>query len=425
MRKALLIPAATLLLGMLASAGLAFGQSAPAPAAAQAQAPAPVVVAAPAATKVQQGEYLARAGDCISCHSVPGAQPFAGGLRLNTPFGYLLSPNITPDKETGIGDWSADDFARAVQRGVNVRGHYLYPAMPFDFYTKASRDDIDAIFAYLKTVAPVRNQVEANHLSFPFDIRASMVAWRELYFNEGPYKPDPKQSASWNRGAFLVEGFGHCSDCHSPRNLLGGIEQAKDQTGAVIDGWFAMNLTSNIATGLGSWSVADIANYLKTGVLAGKTTALGPMQQVVQNSTSYLTDADRTAMAEYLKSLPANSSLYTGRKGPDPTRVAGAKLYLDRCSACHQDKGVGIGGVIPPLAGNPVLVAPDPADVIKLILGGAAAHGQMIAMPGFSNQITNQDVADIANYVRTSWGNTGAPNATVEVVAKLRKTPMN
>ena len=421
MRKALLIPAATLLLGLLASAGLALAQSAPASAVAQ----APTTAPAPAATKVQQGEYLARAGDCISCHSVPGGQPFAGGLRLNTPFGYLLSPNITPDKETGIGDWSADDFARAVQRGVNVRGHYLYPAMPFDFYTKASRDDIDAIFAYLKTVAPVRNQVEVNHLSFPFDIRASMVAWRELYFNEGPYKPDPKQSASWNRGAFLVEGFGHCSDCHSPRNLLGGIEQAKDQTGAVVDGWFAMNLTSNIATGLGSWSVADIANYLKTGVLPGKTTALGPMQQVVQNSTSYLTDADRTAIAEYLKSLPPNSSLFTGRKGPDPTRVAGAKLYIDRCSGCHQDKGVGITGVIPPLAGNPVLVAPDPADVIKLILGGAAAHGQMIAMPGFSNQITNQDVADIANYVRTSWGNTGAPNATVEVVAKLRKTPMN
>ena len=421
MRKALLIPAATLLLGLLASAGLALAQSAPASAVAQ----APTTAPAPAATKVQQGEYLARAGDCISCHSVPGGQPFAGGLRLNTPFGYLLSPNITPDKETGIGDWSADDFARAVQRGVNVRGHYLYPAMPFDFYTKASRDDIDAIFAYLKTVAPVRNQVEVNHLSFPFDIRASMVAWRELYFNEGPYKPDPKQSASWNRGAFLVEGFGHCSDCHSPRNLLGGIDQAKDQTGAVVDGWFAMNLTSNIATGLGSWSVADIANYLKTGVLPGKTTALGPMQQVVQNSTSYLTDADRTAMAEYLKSLPPNSSLFTGRKGPDPTRVAGAKLYIDRCSGCHQDKGVGITGVIPPLAGNPVLVAPDPADVIKLILGGAAAHGQMIAMPGFSNQITNQDVADIANYVRTSWGNTGAPNATVEVVAKLRKTPMN
>ena len=421
MRKALLIPAATLLLGLLASAGLALAQSAPASAVAQ----APTTAPAPAATKVQQGEYLARAGDCISCHSVPGGQPFAGGLRLNTPFGYLLSPNITPDKETGIGDWSADDFARAVQRGVNVRGHYLYPAMPFDFYTKASRDDIDAIFAYLKTVAPVRNQVEVNHLSFPFDIRASMVAWRELYFNEGPYKPDPKQSASWNRGAFLVEGFGHCSDCHSPRNLLGGIEQAKDQTGAVVDGWFAMNLTSNIATGLGSWSVADIANYLKTGVLPGKTTALGPMQQVVQNSTSYLTDADRTAIAEYLKSLPPNSSLFTGRKGPDPTRVAGAKLYIDRCSGCHQDKGVGITGVIPPLAGNPVRVAPDPADVIKLILGGAAAHGQMIAMPGFSNQITNQDVADIANYVRTSWGNTGAPNATVEVVAKLRKTPMN
>ena len=446
MRKMLLKPATMSVLTLLVSSGLAFGQPAPAPAAgaasatspapatspAAAKAPAAAQVvpaaapsAAPAASRIEQGKYLARAGDCVSCHTAPGGQPFAGGLRLNTPFGYLISPNITPDKETGIGDWSSDDFARAVQRGVNVRGHYLYPVMPFDFYTKASREDIDAIFAYLLTVAPVRNQVAVNHLSFPFDIRASMVAWRELYFKEGAYKPDPKQSASWNRGAYLVEGFGHCSDCHSPRNLLGGIEQSKDQTGAVVDGWFALNLTSDIATGLGSWSVADIATYLKTGVLAGKTTALGPMQEVIQNSTSHLTDADRTAMAEYLKSLPPNSSLITGRTGPDPTKAAGAKLYLDRCSGCHQDKGVGIAGVIPPLAGNPVLLAPDPADVIKLILGGAAAHGQMIAMPGFSNQITNQEVAEISNYVRTSWGNTGAPNATAEGVAKLRKTPMN
>ena len=383
--------------------------------------------AGPASTvsQIQQGEYLARAGDCVSCHSAPGEEPYSGGLKLITPFGYMLTPNITPDPETGIGDWSAEDFYRAVQDGVNKRGHYLYPVMPYDFYTKATRADIDAIFAYLRTLKPVKNEVEVNHLSFPFDIRLSMIAWRELYFNEGVQKPDATRSASWNRGAYLVEGFGHCSDCHSPRNLLGGIEKSKDQTGAVVDGWFALNLTANIANGLGSWSVADIATYLKTGAYPGKTTALGPMAEVVHNSLSYLTDADAQSVAEYLKTLPANSTLHTGRKGPDPTRVKGAKLYIDRCSGCHLDKGVGVPGVIPPLAGNEVITAPNPADVIKLILGGAAAHGPFIAIPAFSKQLSNQEVTEIANYVRTSWGNAAAPNATSAMVAKLRKTPMN
>ncbi len=413
MRAAFIGVMSLLLVAGLMNAVLA--QSVPAAAAA--------TVALP--TQVQQGEYLARAGDCISCHTAPGEPLFAGGLKLDTPFGYMLSPNITPDVDTGIGSWSADDFYRAVQNGVNKRGHYLYPVMPYDFYTKAARADIDAIFAYLRSVKPVHNAVDVNHLSFPFDIRLSMIAWRELYFKEGPLKPETSKSASWNRGAYLVEGFGHCSDCHSPRNLLGGIEKSRDQTGAVVDGWFALNLTSNIATGLGAWSADDIATYLKTGSYPGKTTALGPMAEVVHNSLSYLSDADLKSVAEYLKTLPPNSTLHTGRKGPDPTRAKGAKLYIDRCSGCHLDKGTGVPGVIPPLAGNQVITAPDPADVIKLILGGAAAHGPFIAMPAFSKQLTNQEIAEISNYVRTSWGNSAAPSANAAVVAKLRKTPMN
>src|SRR5664279_4741144 len=263
--------------------------------------------------QVQRGEYLARAGDCVSCHTANGGASFAGGLRLDTPFGYMLSPNITPDADTGIGRWSAEDFWRALHDGVNRQHKDMYPTMPYDFYTRMTREDVDAIFAYLATIKPVRNVVQVNHLYFPFDQRWTMAAWRELYFSEGTFKPVPAKSASWNRGAYLVEGPGHCSDCHSPRNLLGGIEKSKDFNGAVIDGWFALDLTSDIATGLGAWSVDDIATYLKTGSYKGKTTTLGPMAEVVRNSMSYMTDADLVAMAEYLKAIPPESRLRTGR----------------------------------------------------------------------------------------------------------------
>ena len=374
-------------------------------------------------TEVQRGEYLARAGDCVSCHTAAGGAPFAGGLRLDTPFGYMLSPNITPDDATGIGRWTRDDFRRALHDGVNKRGQDMYPTMPYDFYTRATREDVDAIYAYLRTVKPVRNLVSVNHLYFPFDQRWSMAAWRELYFSEGAYKPDPAKSAAWNRGAYLVEGFGHCSDCHSPRNLLGGIEKSKDFTGAVIDGWFALDLTSDIATGLGAWTVDEIATYLKTGRYQGKTTTLGPMAEVVRNSLSHLSDTDLKAMAEYLKSIPPESRLRAGRKTADPTRARGAALYLDNCGGCHQALGRGIPGVLPPLAGNGVVVAADPGNILKVVDGGIAARGGYIPMPSFKDQLTDEQVADIANYIRTSWGNGAQPNVTPAMVAKMRAVP--
>ncbi|HQR10692.1 MAG TPA: c-type cytochrome [Casimicrobiaceae bacterium] len=372
------------------------------------------------ATLIQRGEYLARAGDCVSCHTAPGGAPFAGGLRLDTPFGYMLAPNITPDAETGIGRWSDADFYRALHDGVNKHGQDMYPTMPYDFYTRASREDVDAIYAYLRTVKPVRNEVQVNHLHFPFDQRWSMAAWRELYFTEGTYKPDPSRSASWNRGAYLVEGFGHCSDCHSPRNLLGGIEKSKDFNGAVIDGWFALDLTSDIATGLGTWTADEIATYLKTGTYKDRTTALGPMAEVIRNSLSFLVADDLRAMAEYLKSIPPESRLRTGRRAPDPTRTRGAKLYTDNCSGCHQAMGRGLPGVFPPLAGNGVVVAADPGNILKVIDGGIPARGAYIPMPGFKDKLTDQQVAEVANYIRTSWGNGAAPNATPEGVARMR-----
>lgn len=388
---------------------------------AAALAAASLAVAQP--TPVERGEYLARAGDCISCHTATGGAPFAGGLRLDTPFGYMLAPNITPDPETGIGRWSTDEFYRALHAGVNKRGQDMYPTMPYDFYTKVTREDVDALYAYLRTVKPVRNVVDINHLYFPFDQRYTMGVWRELYFSEGVYRLDATKPASWNRGGYLVEGLGHCSDCHSPRNLLGGIEKSKDFSGAVIDGWFALDLTSDIATGLGSWSAAEIATYFKTGVFRDRTTTLGPMAEVIRNSLSHLTDADRLAMAEYLKSLPPDSRLRTGRRGPDPTKLRGAQLYTENCSGCHQAQGRGIPGVFPPLAGNPVVLAADPNDILKVVDRGISPRTGFIQMPAFNTQLTDQQVAEIANYVRTSWGNQAAPNATPGMVAKLRAGP--
>lgn len=374
-------------------------------------------------TSIARGEYLARVGDCISCHTANGGTPYAGGYRLDTPFGYLLAPNITPDNDTGIGRWSSADFYRAMHDGVNKRGQDMYPAMPYDFYTKLTRADSDAIFAYLRTLKPVKNAVDINHLQFPFNQRWSMAVWRELYFDEGTFKSDPTQSAQWNRGAYLVEGLGHCSACHSPRNALGGIEKDKAYTGATIDGWFALNLSSNLHTGLGQWTAAEIAAYLKTGAAQGRTTAFGPMAEVVQNSLSHLTDADLTAMAEYLKAIPPNSSLRSGKPAPAASRLQGATLYMDHCGGCHQAKGRGVPSVFPPLAGNGAVIAPDPANILKVVLGGVPQRGGYIPMPAFAGQLDDQQIADIANYVRTSWGNTASPNSTAAMVAKLRAAP--
>jgi mono/diheme cytochrome c family protein len=375
---------------------------------------------AQSADVVARGAYLARVGDCVSCHTAPGGQPYAGGYKLDTPFGFLLAPNITPDKVTGIGNWSSDDFWRALHQGVNKHGQDMYPVMPFDFYTRVTREDSDAIYAYLRSVPAVSNPVVINHLRFPFNQRWSMAVWRELFFSEGSYKPDPAKSAAWNRGAYLVEGLGHCSACHSPRNAMGGIEKDKAFTGATVDGWFALNLTSELHAGLGSWTAEQIATYLKTGAVAGKTTSLGPMALVVKNSTSYMNDADLTAMATYLKDIPPNSTLRQGKPAPDPTRAAGASLYLDHCAGCHQAGGRGMPGIFPPLAGNGVVLASDPADILKVVLHGIPQQGKYVPMPAFAPQLSDQQVADLANYVRTSWGNGAIPNASAAMASRVR-----
>jgi mono/diheme cytochrome c family protein len=377
---------------------------------------------APDPDQVKRGEYLARAGDCVSCHTAPGGTPYAGGLRMSTPFGDLLTPNITPDFRTGIGSWTSGDLHRALHDGVGKRVGDLYPVMPYTFYTKVSREDSDAIYAYLSTLAPVDNPVEVNQLHWPFGVRMTMAFWRELYFKEGSYIPDPSRSPEWNRGAYLVEGLGHCGACHSPRNILGGIEQSRAFTGATVDGWFALNLTSDLRTGLGGWSVDQVVAFLKSGAAKGKSTSLGGMAEVVHNSLSYLTDADLAAMAVYLESIPANTS--TAGAGPVETVPSqAAKLYLDHCGACHQAKGRGVPGVFPPLAGNGVVLAPDGANILKVVLGGVPARNGYMPMPSFAGQLGDQQIADIANYVRTSWGNSAPANVTPQAVQKLRPAP--
>ena len=372
---------------------------------------------------VQRGKYLATAGDCISCHTAPGGTPFTGGLKIKTPFGLLLTPNITPDKETGIGSWTKDDFFRALHDGVNKKDQDLYPAMPYTSYTKVSRVDVDAIYDYLRTLKPVSNAVKVNQLSFPFNIRSSMIVWRELFFTPGFFKPDPSQSPAWNRGAYLVEGLEHCSECHSPRNLMGAIEPSKVFTGAVIDNWYALNLSSNLTTGLGTWSTQDIADYLKNGKYPGKTSALGPMEEVVHNSTRHLSESDLLAMATYLKTLPANSSLYGREKKVDTTKLDGLSLYVSNCSGCHQASGRGIKGVIPPLAGNPVVMAPNASNIIKVIIRGITARDGYIMMPSFASRLTDEEIVEIANYVRTSWGNSASANVSNAMVKNIRANP--
>jgi mono/diheme cytochrome c family protein len=379
----------------------------------------PASPATPTPTEVERGAYLARAGDCVSCHSTPEGGAYGGGLRIDTPFGYLLSPNITFDPATGIGNWTRDDFWNALHYGVSKTGQYLFPVMPYTFTSKATRQDVDAIYAYLQTVPKQVYAVDVNHLSFPFSIRMTMLAWNELYFTPGTYVPDSAKSEAWNRGAYLVEGLGHCGACHEPRNLMGATEKSAGMTGAMIGDWFATNITPNRQTGLGTWSIPQIVTFLRNGQNAHMV-AEGPMAEVVHNSLKYLTDADVTAIATFLSDQPAMTSPLSG---PDPVavnRATAAALYVNHCASCHGAQGAGFSYLGPPLRDNPMVVAPDPTDVVRATVGGLNAHFGRIPMPAELNGVTAGQLAQIINYVRTSWGNTAPPNATPAMVFAMQ-----
>jgi len=383
------------------------------------------VSASPATQVLLRGEYLARAGDCVACHTEPNRPAFAGGRAMPTPFGNLYVPNITPDDETGIGQWSADDFYRMMHTGISRDGTLMYPAMPFASYTKVTREDCDAIYAYLMSVTPVRQQNRPHELRFPYNKRDLLIGWRALYFTEGEYAPDPKQSAQWNRGAYLVEGLGHCAMCHTAVNALGGSSEAKAFEGGMIpnQNWYAPSLTSNREAGLGNWTIKEIVDLLQVGI-SHRSTVYGPMAEVVYNSLQYMTDADVEAMAVYLKTLPK------GDAEPPPTSQArlvqpqvmetGRTIYVTQCAICHGSEGKGQPPHFPPLAGNQSITMTSPVNSIRMVLNGGYPPGTQknprpYGMPPFAHILNDEQAAAVVTYIRVAWENSGAPVTPAQV----------
>jgi mono/diheme cytochrome c family protein len=380
-------------------------------------------------SQVEHGRYLAQAGDCIACHTIPGAKIFSGNRPMPTPFGTLYSPNITPDRETGIGKWSADDFYNMMHTGRSPNGYLLYPAMPFASYTKVTRADSDAIFAYLRSVPPVRLQSRQHDLRFPYNNRALLIGWRTLYFKEGEYQPDPGKSAEWNRGAYLVQGLGHCSMCHTPINALGGSSQERAFQGGLIpmQNWYAPSLTSNREAGLGTWDIRDIMDLLQAGV-SSRATVYGPMAEVTYNSLQYMNDDDIRAMAVYLKSLPADQPV-SADVANSPLRAEqraseGRRIYAQQCATCHGAEGRGKPPHYPPLAGNQSISMTSAVNPIRMVLNGGYPPGTRrnpmpYGMPPFAQALSDDDIAAVVTFIRTAWGNRGGP-VTVREVNQLR-----
>jgi mono/diheme cytochrome c family protein len=365
---------------------------------------------------VRRGEYLARAGDCVSCHTAPGGKPYAGGLYMPTPFGKISTPNITPDKATGIGDWSDDDFYRAMHEGIGHHGEYLYPVFPYPWFTNVTRDDVLAIKAYLFSLAPEHAPRQPLGLAFPFDIRESLLAWRTAFFK--PAAPD--RGATMSRGEYLVGGLGHCGECHNRHALFGASDWSGKLEGGEIEGWYAPQLTSGGADSIKSWSGDQLVTFLKSGAAPGKGVALGPMRETIDNSLHYLTDDDLNAIATYIKTAPAAASANSPPSAPAPTR-SGGQIYLSNCAFCHAPDGKGLPGIIPALSGNPAVTAAGPQNVIRVVLGGLEAAEGRAPMPAAGANMSDTDIAAAVNYVRTSWGNKAPANAEAGTVAQLRQ----
>jgi mono/diheme cytochrome c family protein len=368
---------------------------------------------------VARGEYLARAGNCIGCHTARGGAPFAGGRTIQTPFGAIHSTNITPDKATGIGDWNADDFWRALHNGKAKDGKLLYPAFPFPNYSKVTRADADAMYAYFTTITPVWQENREPELRFPFNYRVLLIGWRALYFRPAVHETQPSQGAEWNRGAYLVQGLGHCNACHAPRNAFGATAAGGELRGGLIPmlDWYAASLTGETGAGLGNWEVQHLTDLLKTGVSA-RGAASGPMAEVVRDSLQHLTDRDIRAMAVYLKSLP-QSAPENGGTAPRATPAneeilkLGATLYEKHCVDCHKADGSGEAPHFPPLAGNRGLMLNTPVNPIRAVLHGGyppstAGNPYPFGMPPFGNVLDDAEVAAVLSYVRNAWGNKGA-----------------
>ena len=377
----------------------------------------------PSAETLARGKALTIAGDCAACHTADPARPLAGGKRIDTPFGAIYSPNLTPDRETGLGAWSDDDFIRAFRHGVAPDGSSYYPAFPYPYFTKLTRQDLTAIRAYLATLTPFRSTRPPPQLHWPLSYRVVMQVWNFLFFRPGIFEPDQQKSVEWNRGGYLVTGAAHCGACHTPKNLFGAAKRSQAFGGRTGGGWFAPRLDGAERSGLKSWSVDDIAEYLASG-RNGKSHVNGPMAGVVVNSTSKMNDADIRAIAVYLKDLPAGEPEPAVTPPPAAEMAAGKALYDRACVACHEADGSGAPRIYPPLPGNANLQSADPASTLRIILDGAQTTTTPRApntgsMPGYARQWSDQEIAAVTNYIRNAWGN-AAPLVSPAEVKRAR-----
>ncbi len=383
--------------------------------------------------QVKLGGYLAHLGDCIACHTVKGGKAMAGGLELKTPFGVIYSTNITPDAKNGIGSYTFEQFDRAMRKGIAADGHNLYPAMPYPSFAKTSASDMHALYAYMMHgVEPVNQPNKENHLMWPFSMRFGLKIWNMVFLDDAPFEADLQKSEQWNRGAYIVQGLGHCGSCHTPRGI-GFQEKTMSQdggdgklflTGSTVEAWHAVNLRNQ-------WSAADVAKFLKTGYNS-HATAYGTMTEVVHFSTQNFSDSDLSAMGEYISTLsPSAESDILKPKGAklvqekDLYKTRGGLGYVQFCSTCHQLDGRGMDKLFPPLADNSSVQSKDPTSVIHVVLSGwmspeTQSAKRAFGMPNYSS-LTDKELAEIVTFVRTKWGNQGNP-VTADEIKKVRSS---
>jgi mono/diheme cytochrome c family protein len=377
-------------------------------------------------SQIERGRYLAAASNCVSCHTDTERDglPFAGGREMETPFGVIVTPNITFDAGSGIGAWTRQDFRRALHEGVRRDGAQLYPAMPYPYFTRMPDEDVDAIYEYLRTIPTVQaeHQPEAG-LPWPLRFRESVRGWKLFNFEEGRFEPDPEKSEAWNRGAYLVNGPGHCGACHTDKNVTGGDRESEYLRGGVLEDWFAPNIRGGAGGGIEHWSEDDIVEFMGTG-RAAHTIAMSRMGEVVAFSTQHLTEDDLGAIATYLKDLDDEASDGGGRPD-DAVMAAGEAIYFDNCAACHRADGEGVDYIFARLAGSNKVNADDATTMLRVILEGARAmpteaRPTPFAMPAFSWKLSDREIADLASYVRNAFGNDASPVSAGDV-ANLRE----
>lgn len=376
-------------------------------------------------SQVERGRYLVTAGNCVACHTdiENDGVPFAGGRGLETPFGIIYSQNLTPDDETGLGLWTRDDFYRALDEGVNRHGEELYPAFPYPYFTNMPREDVDAIYDYLRTLEPVTTDIPENELPFPLNFRQSVMGWKTLFFENTEFIADPNQSDEWNRGRYLVDGIAHCGACHTGKNALGADEDGEYLRGGILENWFAPNIRGGENGGIADWTVEDIIEFLGQG-RSRHTAPMQRMGEVVGFSTQHLNDQDLQAIAVYLKSL--NDDAVQNDEEPDPDRIAaGESIFFDNCAACHSSDGSGVPYVFAALDGSNKVTAEDPSTMLRIILGGAqaqpteAAPGP-VAMPAFAWKFSDEEIADLTTFLRQAWSN-NAGAVSASAVADMRQ----